>query len=114
MYPIQFPGQFDQAAFLKEYWQKKPLYMPQAWPDFENPLPAEELAGLALEEAFPSRIVEHHSSDKWTVRQGPFSEDDFAALKDTHWSLLITDIEKHLPDFMQYVHILIEKSDRTG
>ncbi len=77
--------------------------MPQAWPDFENPLPAEELAGLALEEAFPSRIVEHYSSDKWTVRQGPFTEEDFSALTDRHWSLLITDIEKHLPDFMQYV-----------
>ena len=103
MYPIQFPGDLDQAAFLKEYWQQKPLYMPQAWPDFDNPLPAEELAGLALEEAFPSRIVERHSPDKWTVRQGPFSENDFAALEDKHWSLLITDIEKHLPDFMQYV-----------
>ncbi len=103
MYPIQFPGGLDQAAFLKEYWQQKPLYMPQAWPDFDNPLPAEELAGLALEEAFPSRIVERHSPDKWTVRQGPFSEKDFAALEDKHWSLLITDIEKHLPDFMQYV-----------
>jgi len=103
MYPIQFPGNFDEAAFLREYWQKKPLFMPQAWPDFENPLPPEELAGLALEEAFPSRIVEQHSADQWSVRQGPFSEDDFAALESSSWSLLITDIEKHLPDFMQYV-----------
>ena len=77
--------------------------MPGAWPEFENPLPAEELAGLALEEAFPSRIIEQHSADKWSLRQGPFSENDFTALSGKRWSLLVTDIEKHLPDFMQYV-----------
>lgn len=103
MHSIQFPDQLDQTQFLKRYWQQKPLYMPQAWAGFENPLPAEELAGLALEEAFPARIVEQHSKDKWTVRQGPFNEADFAALEGKTWSLLITDIEKHLPDFMTYV-----------
>lgn len=103
MYSIQFPDQLDQTQFLKQYWQQKPLYMPQAWAGFENPLPAEELAGLALEEAIPARIVEQHSKDKWIVRQGPFNEEDFAALEDKTWSLLITDIEKHLPDFMAYV-----------
>ncbi len=103
MYPIKFPNSLDEAAFLKEYWQQKPLFMPGAWTEFENPLPAEELAGLALEDAFPSRIVEQHSANKWSLRQGPFNENDFAALSGKRWSLLITDIEKHLPDFMQYV-----------
>ena len=103
MHPILFPGALNEVSFLKEYWQKKPLFMPGAWPDFENPLPAEELAGLALEQAFPSRIVEQHSTEKWSLRQGPFTENDFAALEGKCWSLLITDIEKHLPDFMQYV-----------
>lgn len=103
MYPIKFPDSLDEAAFLKEYWQQKPLFMPGAWPEFENPLPAEELAGLALEGAFPSRIIEQHSADKWSLRQGPFSENDFTALSGKRWSLLITDIEKYLPDFMQYV-----------
>jgi len=103
MYPIQFPNSLDQATFLKTCWQKKHLYMPQAWPDFENPLPADELAGLALEEAFPARIVIMHSAQKWSLQHGPFSAQDFAELEGKRWSLLITDIEKHLPDFMQYV-----------
>lgn len=103
MHPIQFPKNLDETAFLREYWQQKPLYMPQAWPDFENPLPAEELAGLALDAAFPSRIIEQHSPESWSVRQGPFTAEDFAALEGRRWSLLITDIEKHLPDFRQYV-----------
>ncbi len=103
MYSIQFPDQLDPAQFLKHYWQRQPLYMPQAWPEFENPLPPEELAGLALEEDIPSRIVEQHADGHWSVQQGPFNEADFAALEGKAWSLLITDIEKHLPDFMAYV-----------
>lgn len=103
MVSIRFPDQLDQSEFLKRYWQQKPLFMPQAWAGFENPLPAEELAGLAMDEALPSRIVEQLANDKWTVRQGPFSEADFVALEGKTWSLLITDIEKHLPDFMVYV-----------
>jgi 50S ribosomal protein L16 3-hydroxylase len=104
MYSIQFPEQLDEATFLRDYWQIRPLYMPGAWPNFDNPLSAEELAGLALDEAFPSRIVEQHSAQRWSVRQGPFSEADFAALEGKRWSLLITDIEKHLPDFGRYTH----------
>jgi 50S ribosomal protein L16 3-hydroxylase len=103
MFSIQFPEQLDEAAFLREYWQSKPLFMPGAWPGFVNPLSPEELAGLALDEVFPSRIIEQHSAKRWSVRQGPFSEADFAALEGKRWSLLITDIEKHLPDFGRYV-----------
>ncbi|HGG61193.1 MAG TPA: cupin domain-containing protein, partial [Gammaproteobacteria bacterium] len=29
---------------------------------------------------------------------GPFSEADFAALPETHWTLLVTDVEKYLPE----------------
>jgi len=103
MYPIQFPGALDPAQFLQQYWQKKPLYMPQAWPEFENPLPPEELAGLSLDEDIPARIVQQLGPDRWTVRQGPFSEADFTDLEHKTWSLLITDVEKHLPEFMDYV-----------
>lgn len=103
MHPIEFPNALNPALFLKHYWQKKPLFMPNAWPDFRNPLSAEELAGLALDEQMPARIVEQHSAQKWTVRSGPFSEEDFAKLEGKRWSLLITDMEKHLPDLMAYV-----------
>ena len=103
MHSIRFPDQLDSAQFLKQYWQKRPLYMPQAWPDFDNPLPAEELAGLAEDEEMPARIVEQQSATRWCVRQGPFTATDFAELEGKTWSLLITDIEKYLPDFMDYV-----------
>ena len=103
MYPIIYPNNLTQDDFLACYWQQKPLYMPQAWAGFENPISPDELAGLALEEALPSRIVVQHSKTEWTIEHGPFTEQTFADLEGKRWSLLITDIEKHLPDFMQYV-----------
>jgi len=58
---------------------------------------------LALEEDIPSRIVQHHGKDRWSVRVGPFTAADFVALEGESWSLLVTDIEKHLPDFKLYL-----------
>lgn len=50
-------GSLSPEAFLQSYWQKKPLLIRQAIPDFQSPLSADELAGLALEEEVESRIV---------------------------------------------------------
>lgn len=85
-------------AFLHDYWQKKPLLIRQALSITEPPISAEELAGLACEEDVNARIVqEHHCEGPWHASYGPFSEKDFAALPDTHWTLLVSDCEKHLP-----------------
>lgn len=82
---------------MRDYWQRKPLLVRQAMPEIVSPLEPEELAGLALEEEIPSRLVIEHSSTAWEVRHGPFSETDFAALPPTHWSLLVNDLEKFVP-----------------
>lgn len=90
----------DVNTFLKEYWQKKPLLIRQAIPDFVQPLSADELAGLALEEDVESRMVLETpgKAPNWALRRGPFVESDFAALPKTHWTLLVQGVEKLLPD----------------
>jgi hypothetical protein len=47
--PLQLLGGITAREFLRDYWQKKPLLIRQAIPDFESPIDADELAGLALE-----------------------------------------------------------------
>jgi 50S ribosomal protein L16 3-hydroxylase len=85
--------------FLLQYWQKKPLLIKQAFPDIINPVSADELAGLACDDDVESRIVlEKDGAHPWELRSGPFTESDFAQLPQTHWTLLIQDIEKHLPE----------------
>ncbi|MCW9030905.1 MAG: cupin domain-containing protein, partial [Gammaproteobacteria bacterium] len=53
---------FDITDFLKNYWQKKPLLIRSAFPDYQPPISAEELAGLACEDFIESRIIQENKS----------------------------------------------------
>ncbi|HEY9148138.1 MAG TPA: cupin domain-containing protein [Gammaproteobacteria bacterium] len=87
-------------VFLRDYWQKKPLLIKNALPDYHCPVTPEELAGLACEPEVESRLIQEHGADGgWQVRNGPFSEEDFLALPDSHWTVLVQEINKHIPEF---------------
>lgn len=90
----------SQQQFLQQYWQKKPLLIRQAFPEFESPISAEELAGLACEPDIESRLIEEHGQDgsAWQVTTGPLTDSDFARLPETHWTMLVQDVDKHLPE----------------
>jgi len=99
--PIQlkFPPELDESRFLARYWQCRPLLLRQALPAFESPISAYELAGLACEEEVESRLVlEHAGTRPWEVRHGPFDEENFSALPQDRWTLLVQDADKHLPE----------------
>ena len=76
--PLALLNQLTPSEFLDQYWQKKPLLIKAAIPNFKGLLSAEELAGLACEEDVQSRIVEYKKG-VWHAQHGPFTEDDFAA-----------------------------------
>jgi 50S ribosomal protein L16 3-hydroxylase len=87
-------------TFLTEYWQKKPLVLRNALPNFINPLSPDELAGLALEEDIESRII-HETPDaepQWHLKRGPFSEKDFTHLPQSHWTLLVQGVDRVIPE----------------
>jgi len=94
----------SQQQFLEQYWQKKPLLIRQAFADFKSPVTPEELAGLACEAEIESRLIEEYGRDgtAWQVTSGPLSEDIFASLPKTHWTMLVQDVDKHLPE-LQYL-----------
>lgn len=92
-----FPDGITVDTFLRDYWQQRPLLMRQALPGMINPLPPEELAGLACESVAEARLIIENGTTPWQVRHGPFGEDDFTALPDSHWTLLVQDVDKHLP-----------------
>ncbi len=92
-------GDTSVDDFLKHYWQKKPLLVKNAFPGIQSPLTADELAGLACEENINARLVLEKDGDyPWQAENGPFDESRFAQLPDSHWSLLISDVEKYLPE----------------
>lgn len=91
-------GGLAPQQFLQQYWQKKPLLIRAAGADLSHSLSAEELAGLACEDNVESRLVlERSGQQPWEVRHGPFTEADFASLPESHWTLLVQDVDKHLP-----------------
>ncbi|HED36165.1 MAG TPA: cupin domain-containing protein [Gammaproteobacteria bacterium] len=97
--PINPLGSLSTDAFLKAYWQKKPLVIRQALPGFQCPISAEELAGLSCEEAVSSRIIlEKDGEHPWQPIFGPMDESIFEQLPESHWTLAINDLEKVLPE----------------
>lgn len=88
--------------FLRDYWQKKPLLIHQAIPDFESPLDADELAGLACEDGIESRLIVQRDGE-YQLEQGPFKAKRFSKLPERDWTLLVQDVEKHLPQFAAWL-----------
>jgi len=85
----------DREAFLGRIWQRTPLLIPGALPDFTPPISSNELAGLALEEHIESRIVEY-TDKRWLLHHGPFCAADFT--RKTPWTLLVQAVDHYLPE----------------
>lgn len=93
------PEDFDAQVFLRDYWQKKPLLIRAGSVSFMDLLEPEELAGLACEEGVESRLVQVNAAqDTWTLRQGPFTEDDFLSLPESHYSVLVQAVDHWVDD----------------
>jgi len=95
-------GNISKEDFLANYWQKKPLVIRGAFPDFEMPFTAEELAGLACDTDAPSRMIIEHGlppeNKPWQVKLAPFEDEDFTTLPDTHCTFLVNDLERYIPE----------------
>ena len=92
-------GKINATDFLSQYWQKKPLLIRAAIPNYISPISADELAGLACSDDVESRIVlEKDGTSPWELRHGPFEESAFAKLPETHWTLLVQECNKHVPE----------------
>ena len=101
VFPIEVHGSAQQvlgmppARFLRDYWQKRPLLIRNAFANFEPPLQPDDLAGLACEPAALARLIVHDEQhDRWHVNSGPLSEADFAKTPKHNWTLLVQDVDK--------------------
>jgi 50S ribosomal protein L16 3-hydroxylase len=96
---LTLPGNAEQ--FLARYWQKEPLYMPGALERVRPAVTRNELAWLSTLDDVESRLVFTRRGDeeriRYTAETGPFDPDYLAALPKRDWTLLVHDVEKHLP-----------------
>jgi len=88
----------DAADFFARHWQRRPLLLRQALPDWTCPLSPEELAGLALEPDVESRLISHQRrEDRYRLEHGPFLPERFATLPERDWTLLVQAVDHWVP-----------------
>jgi 50S ribosomal protein L16 3-hydroxylase len=101
-------NEISQELFLTEYWQKKPLLIKQAIPNFISPISPNELAEISLEYVIESRIIKGSTNkNKWSLNNGPFTQKTFSQLPSKDWTLLIQGLDR----FVDVTHKLIENFD---
>lgn len=97
---LQLPGSLTAESFLARYWQKQELFMPAALERVRPAVTRNELGWLATLDDVESRIVfTERDGDRlrYHAATGPFDENYLAALPRRDWTLLVHDVEKHLP-----------------
>lgn len=102
-------GELTNQQFLDEYWEKKPLLIRQAFPDIKPPFSAEELAGLCCDTDAPGRLIVEHGcgldtegdQQPWQVFNAPLETEHFLKLPETHWTLLVNDLERYYPEHLE-------------
>jgi 50S ribosomal protein L16 3-hydroxylase len=95
---LNLPGSADD--FLARYWQKAPLFIPGALDRLRPAVTRNELGWLATLDDVESRIVFTSMAEsriRYDSETGPFDPEYLAALPERGWTLLVHDVEKHLP-----------------
>ncbi len=88
----------SRQRFLAEYWQRRAVVLRQALSPECLKLAPDELAGLACEPDIESRLICRTGDTEWSLQHGPFDETVFGTLPERGWTLLVQDVDKHLPD----------------
>ena len=91
--PGSLLGGLTVGEFLDRYWQKRPYLIRGAIPGFVPPVTPEELAGLACVDEAESRLIVSRDGSP-EMRHGPFTDEDFAALPEKRWTLLVQEVEQ--------------------
>jgi len=73
VYIMAYQLNLNWPEFLEKYWQKQPVVLKNAFPNFVDPITPDELAGLAMEPEVDSRLVSHKNG-QWQAANGPFED----------------------------------------
>lgn len=93
--PRTMLGGLSPKQFMRRHWQKKPLLIRGAFPDFQPFLSRQELFAMAADEAVESRLIVHKPKG-WTLKHGPVARTSLPPLKQKRWTLLVQGVDLHL------------------
>jgi 50S ribosomal protein L16 3-hydroxylase len=81
-------GGLTPADFLRRHWQKRPLFVRDAFSPDETIIDVARLLSLAARDDVESRIVERHRR-RWETQHGPFAR---ARPRRRDWTLLVSGV----------------------
>jgi 50S ribosomal protein L16 3-hydroxylase len=96
-HPLTLLGDISPADFMKNYWQRKPLLVRQAIPNFSPLLSRSALFELAGQPDVESRLVmgENNGQRAWQMQRGPFKRKAIPKITERDWTLLVQGVDLH-------------------
>jgi 50S ribosomal protein L16 3-hydroxylase len=82
--------------FVARHWQKRPLLVRQAVAGVEDLLSLDQLMQLATRDDVQARVV-IRAGRSFELRHGPFTRAFLRGLKGRCWTLLVQEVNHHLP-----------------
>jgi len=89
-------GGLSPQGFLARHWQRRPLLVRGAMPEFRDLLDREALARLLARDDVESRLIEHHRA-RWAVTHGPLTRAQLRRAGARDWTVLVSGLNLHLP-----------------
>jgi len=88
---LRLLGGLTPREFLRRHWQKRPLYVRGALPEFRGVLGIAELRSLARRDDVESRTVERRGR-RHETQHGPFAQ---VRARPRDWTLLVSGVNLH-------------------
>ncbi|ATH98843.1 MULTISPECIES: JmjC domain-containing protein [Alcaligenes] len=90
--PLTLLGGISAHEFMQTYWQRKPLLIRGAIPNFKHSLSIDNIRELVTREEVESRLIIHDGED-WEMETGPF--DELPPASQPNWTALAQSVDLH-------------------
>lgn len=101
----QFLAGLSAERFLSEHWQREPLLCRSALPKSRFGIGRKELLALATRADVEARLITRDGAS-WQLERGPLSKPTIKALPETDWTVLVSDLEVHVPELARVLRQL--------
>jgi 50S ribosomal protein L16 3-hydroxylase len=90
--PLELLAGLTAEEFMRDYWQRKPLLIRRAIPDFKPSLSIQDVRTLVQREEVESRLI-YKDENGWAMKTGPFKR--LPSPKQKAWTALAQSVDLH-------------------
>lgn len=90
--------------FMRRHWQRKPLLVRGAFPNFKAPISIAQVLKLCSHELAESRMItQEGKSKRWDLQHGPFAKKEIPSVNNPRWTVLVQQVNTLLPEADQFL-----------